>query len=98
MTLLAVKLTQGEKSEDEAQCGDCGNSFVGDLSHHKYQNCISEAARENNLKELFSKITMKETGRQKMDRLMMAIFNKKDEENHSFTEKLLHQVCLCVSF
>ena len=88
MTFLAVKLTPVEESE---VCGECDISFVGDKIKHKYLTCTSEAARENNLKELFSKIKMKDAGRKKMDRLMLAIFNKKDEEDSSFTEKLLQQ-------
>ena len=89
MTFLAVKLTPAEESE--GQCGDCGISFVDDIIHHKYLNCSSEAARQSNLKELFSKIKLKEAGREKMDRLMLAIFKKKDEEDPSFVEKLLQQ-------
>ena len=88
-TILVVKLTPREESGD--QCGDCGRATFMEFDRikHKYTTC--EMASEENQKELFSKIKMEEAGREKEDRIRLAIFHKKIKEDPGYMEKLLQK-------
>ena len=75
--------------ENEGQCGDCGQSINGDPIRHRYLTCQNS---EKNMRELFSKIKMEEVSEtEKNDRVGLAMFQKRIEEDPSYLEKLLQQ-------